>query len=106
MRYGILDRPRQSVYSNRELALKTVVQHINESLATKPFASLKNLVYWNKKDELPSQKTEGYIIAVDTDIDLEYINTETYFTGDKVLVKSDSRAENRWTINTTTSSRT
>ena len=31
MRYGILDRPRQSVYSNRELALKTVVQHINES---------------------------------------------------------------------------
>ena len=77
MRYGILDRPRQSVYSNRELALKTVVQHINESLASKPFASLKNLVYWNKKDELPRQKTEGYIIAVDTDIDLEYINTET-----------------------------
>lgn len=100
MRYGILDRPRQSVYSNRELALKTVVQHINESLASKPFASLKNLVYWNKKDDLPSQKTEGYIIAVDTDTDLEYINTETYFTGDKVLVKSDSRAENRWTINT------
>ena len=100
MRYGILDRPRQSVFADREVALKTVVEHINESLATKPFSSLKNLVFWTKKDELPSQTLEGYVTAVDTDTDLTYINTETYYTGDKVLVKADSRAENRWTINT------
>lgn len=105
MRYGIGNRPRQTVYKDRTQALKTVIQSINESLATKPFASLKNLEYWNLIDKEPSQEVEGWILSVDTDTDLRYINTETYSTGDKVLVKNDARAENRWTINTFNSNR-
>lgn len=105
MRYGIGNRPRQSMFVNRIEAIKNLVEYVNKSLSKKQFAGSKTLNYWLKKHELPSQSLEGYKIKVDTDIDLDFVNTETYFTGDTVLVEFDSRAENRWTINTFTSER-
>lgn len=98
MKYGVLDRPRQGAYKNRISAIQTVIEYINSILSTKMFASTRSLTNWLKKDEIPNVLLENYKVTVDTDTDLNYINTEAYQTGDKVLVLSDSRAENKWSL--------
>ena len=106
MKFGILDRPRQGTFKDRLTALQTVIEFVNDILSTRSFAVNRSLDYWTKKDEIPNVITEGYKVTVDTDADLNFINTESYLTGDKVLVLVDSRAENRWTINTFNQNRT
>lgn len=100
MWYGILNRPRQSMFKDRFTALKNMVEYANTALSKKQYAGNKTLTNWLKQEPLPSQIVEGYKIKVDTDTDLTYLNTETYNTNDKVLIEFDSRAGNRWTINT------
>jgi len=106
MKYGLLDRPRQGTYKDRFQAIKTTVEYINSILVNKSFASTKELNYWNLKDETPNAIVENYRETVDTDTDLTFINTESFLTGDKVLVLNDSRAENRWTVVQFNSNRT
>ena len=106
MRYGVLNRPRQSMFKNTTEAIKNMVEYANSALKLKQYAGSRTLTNWLKKDELPNQIVEGYKVKVDTDTDLSYINTETYVTGDKVLVELDSRAGNRWTVNTFNADRT
>ena len=105
MRYGILNRPRQSMFKDRFDALKNLVEFANNTFKNKQYAGSKSLTEWIKQDNLPNQSIEGYKIKIDTDTDLQYVNTEQYITGDTVLIESDSRAENRWTINTFNASR-
>ena len=100
MRYGILNRPRQSMFKDRFTAVKNMVEFANNVFKTKQYVGSKILEQWLKKDPLPNQIIYGYKLMIDTDTDLAYVNTETFVTGDTVLVESDSRAENRWTINT------
>jgi len=100
MWYGILNRPRQSMFKDRFAALQNMIEFANKALAKKQYAGNKTLTNWLKQEPLPSKIVEGYKIKVDTDTDLTYLNTETYNTNDKVLVEFDSRAGNRWTINT------
>ena len=98
MRYGILNRPRQSMFVDKNNAIRNMVEFVNDILSKKQYAGSKTLNYWTKKDDLPNQSIVNYKVKVDTDADLAFINTETYITGDKVLVEVDSTAENRWTL--------
>ena len=99
MRYGTLNRPRQSLFKDRLNALKTVVQFINGKLLEQPYATQVDLTLFNKVDPIPNILLGEYDQAVDTDTDLQYINTETLTAGYKILVATDSLA-NGWVIYT------
>lgn len=90
LRYGSLNRPRQSWYKDRVGALKILVQWINDRLLTKPYAFEKDFTDFNKIDPLPTLKLGEYDQAVDTDVDLGYVITNDISAGYKVLVLTDS----------------
>ena len=108
MRYGTLNRPRQSLFKDRLNALKTVVQFINGKLLEQPYATQVDLTLLNSTDPVPNKLLGEYDQTVDTEIDLQYINTETLTAGYKILVTTDALAGGWviYTFNGTTFDRT
>ena len=98
LRYGNLNRPRQSWYKDRVAALKIIVQFINDKFLAQPFATTKDLTKFNEVDPLPSAVLGEYDISVDTDVDLTYVNTDEISSGYKVLVLLDSTSANGWAV--------
>jgi len=74
-RYGLGFRPRQTMFVNRNKALKIVIDNINSILKTRPFTDLINFENLNSVDPLPSEELNEYDIAVDEYIDLEQVGT-------------------------------
>ena len=73
--YGVLYRPRQSMFIERKKILKTVVTNINKILEKEPFANSINFQTLNLFDEQPSANLNLYDAEVDTFIDLETVGT-------------------------------
>ena len=99
MRFGTLNRPRQSLFKDRLKALETVVKFINSRLILQPYATQVDLSLLTNTDPIPNVLLGEYDQVVDTEVDLEYINTETLESGYKILVTTDSLA-NGWVIYT------
>jgi len=97
MRFGTLNRPRQSIFKNRLNALETVVKFINSRLILQPYATQVDLSLMTASDPIPNILLGEYDQVVDTEIDLDYINTETFASGRKVLVTTDSLVQG-WAI--------
>ncbi len=100
MRYGTLNRPRQSWYTSPVVVVKALTQFINDKLTKKAYATLYNLDSLNLIDPIPNAKLNEYNITVDTYTDLGFLETGTLSTGYKALVKTDSNAQNNWRIYT------
>ena len=98
LRYGTLNRPRQSWYPDRIGALKIIVQFVNDQLKTQAYATTKDLSLFNKIDPLPSLKLGEYDKEVDTDTDLTYVNTNEISIGYKILVIADTNVDNGWAV--------
>ena len=99
LRYGSLNRPRQSWYKDRVGALKIIVQFVNDELSKKPFATTKDLTKFLEKTPLPSLTLGEYDRAVDTDTDLTYVNTTEFDAGYKILVLADTNVAGGWSVN-------
>jgi hypothetical protein len=74
-KYGLSFRPRQSMFVDRDKALKIAIDNINAILLTRPFADLINFENLNKLDPIPSEELNQYDVKVDTNIDLEQVGT-------------------------------
>lgn len=98
LRYGSLNRPRQSWYPDRINALKIIVQFINDKFLLKPYATTKDLTLFNKVDPLPSLILGEYDSQVDTDIDLTFVNTNQINAGYKILVLTDASVNGGWAV--------
>ena len=98
LRYGSLNRPRQSWYKDRINALKIIVQFINDNLKDKPYATTKDLTKFLEKTALPSLTLGEYDRSVDTDVDLSYVNTAEINIGYKILVLVDSNVADGWAV--------
>lgn len=98
LRYGNLNRPRQSWYPDRISALKIIIQFLNDNFKTKAYATTKDLTLFNKIDPLPSLTLGEYDRQVDTDIDLTYVNTLEIDEGYKILVLADADVDNGWAV--------
>ena len=98
LRYGSLNRPRQSWYPDRINALKIIVQFINDKFLLKPYATTKDLTLFNKIDPLPSLILGEYDISVDTDVDLTFVNTNEISVGYKILVLADANVDGGWAV--------
>lgn len=74
-KYGILFRPRQSMFIDKQKALKIVIDNINSVLITRPFADFIDFGNLNLSDPLPAEGLNQYDVAVDNFIDLEQVGT-------------------------------
>lgn len=113
-RYGIDIRPRQSIYIDREIAVKTFVTFVNSVFAKYLMSegydlSLLNgsvLTAGGNGEPIPSANSGAYDLTVDTYDELTYINIIIQPVGYKVLVLNDSTVSNLWTIYTKQSDNT
>jgi len=75
LKYGISNRPRQSMFVNRDTAVSITVDYINNVLLTKPFAELIDFNRLNSFDPIPLRSKNLYDIEVDTFQELSLIST-------------------------------
>ena len=95
-KYGISIRPRQTIFENRQQALKTFVDYCNVVFATVPITrqfSLNNLFL---NDPLPTKASGAWDSKVADVITRDYLNTATLAIGYKILVESDSTIGGDW----------
>jgi hypothetical protein len=74
-KYGIEYRPRQTMFVDRILALKIVIEYINNILQKETFAETIDFTNLSSVDTVPSSALNLYDVVVDTDIDLQTVGT-------------------------------
>jgi hypothetical protein len=78
LRYGIENRPRQSMFVNRIEALKQFVERANITLQQNQISEGYNLTKLESYDTTPTTVTGLYDQVQDTDADLAYININSF----------------------------
>ena len=74
-KYGIEYRPRQTMFIDRILALRIVIEYINNILQKETFAETIDFTNLSSVDTVPSSALNLYDVVVDTDIDLQTVGT-------------------------------
>ena len=74
-KYGILFRPRQSMFVNRKSILKTIIENTNSILKKEAFADTINFNTLNLVDPQPAQSLSLYDTSVSTYVDLNVVGT-------------------------------
>jgi len=102
-RYGISTRPRQSMFIDRLRALNDLIDYVNGILIQKPIARQYNFDQLLSGEPIPysfdQNPTEGqWNSAVETQVELDYLDTNLLPVGYKVLVRQDTTQDNLWTI--------
>lgn len=105
-RYGIDVRPRQSMFMDKNAAIKEMVTYVNSVFAQNIISQGFNLASLSAAEELPTAGTGVFDLQVATLEELTYIDIIILATGYKVLVESDSSVDNLWTIYTKQSNNT
>jgi len=95
-KYGINVRPRQTLFVNRQQALKTFVKYCNSVFLTTPIARQFNLTSLFASDPFPSSRTyDKKVPNVET---RDYLAVLTLPAGYKVLVEKDETLGGDWTV--------
>jgi hypothetical protein len=74
-KYGVLVRPRQSMFKNRLEILKILINRVNSVLLQNHFTDIIDFAKLNSFEEQPSAILNTYDITVDTDSDLIAVGT-------------------------------
>ena len=74
-RYGVQNRPRQSMFVNRFEALKQTIERINLKLSETLIVDEYNLTNLTQIDTAPTLISQEYDLAIDTFTDLAFIST-------------------------------
>ena len=98
LKYGILIRPRQSVFNSKNEALQKSLGYLNALFAKFDLIELLDLELFNITDPIPSKNSGKWDITVEDLTELSYLNLEHYSVGTKVLILVDSDYNNGWTI--------
>jgi len=92
-RYGIENKPRQSMFINRLEALKQVIERTNNVLKTNLIADDFDLSPLMKYDLPPSSVSGKWDVTVDYDTELQYIGTALLKQAEISLYIVDGRIE-------------
>ena len=74
-RYGVQNRPRQSMFVNRFEALKQTIERINLKLSENLIVDEYDISSLTQKDTLPTLISKEYDLAIDTFADLKFVST-------------------------------
>jgi hypothetical protein len=97
-RYGIQVRPRQSMFVDRLDAINELVSYVNDIFVSNPITEQFNLSGLNSAEPAPNIKLGEYDQAVDTEIELNYIDTTQLAPGYRVLVNFDTTQDGLWVL--------
>ena len=78
LRYGIENRPRQSMFVNRIEALKEFVERVNVVLQQNQITENFNISSLDSYDTIPSVITGLYDQSIDVETELSYININSF----------------------------
>ena len=91
LRYGVENRPRQSMFKNRVEALKQFIERINSVFKVNTIADDRDLSDLNSYEEAPSTVTGLYDVVKDTEQELRFIGASTFRTATLTPVIVDGR---------------
>ena len=74
-RYGILNRPRQSMFVNRTEALKQTVERLNYIFANNLIVDDYNISALLQKEAIPTPGTNEFDVTIDTYEELQFVST-------------------------------
>jgi len=97
-RYGVLYRPRQTMFVDRTTALELFVTFCNEVFGKYQIANQFDLSRIESADPIPGERSGAWAESVDTFAELSYLNPAIYANGYKVLVLGDENYDNLWSI--------
>ncbi len=78
LKYGIENRPRQSMFVNRFEALKQLIEGVNVVLKEYQVAEFKDITDLDSYDKPPTSLSGLYDIEKDTDYDLKFVNVGNF----------------------------
>jgi hypothetical protein len=99
-RYGIDVRPRQSMFVDRNAAIKEMVTYVNLVFSQNIISQGFDLTSLEAAEPLPTAGEDVYDLSVNTIEELSYIDITSKLVGYRVLVVSDSSIDNLWTVYT------
>jgi len=105
-RYGVLFRPRQSMFEDRFLALQNYLEYVNAVLLQFPISEIRNFSLLNSSEAEPQANTGAWNKRVANIEELSYQDLAQVSVGYKYLVASDSTQNGSWTIYTVTATKT
>jgi len=105
-RYGVLFRPRQSMFADRFTALQNYLEYVNAVLLQYPISETRNFSLLNSSEAEPQAGTGAWNKRVANIEELSYQNLAQVPVGYKYLVVSDSTQNGAWTIYTVTAAKT
>jgi hypothetical protein len=94
-RLGILNNPRQSMLNDRLPILEEYVTVVNNILRKYPILLVTTPSKLYLSEPLP---TVGFDAQTDNAEDLNYLDTDAFANGYKILIPSDSNYQGKWTI--------
>ena len=74
-RYGVQNRPRQSMFVNRFEALKQTIERINLKLSENLIVDEYDISLLSQKDDMPTLISKEYDLKIDTYADLSFVST-------------------------------
>ena len=105
-RYGVQFRPRQSMFTNRFLALQNYLEYVNAVLLRFPISEIRNFSLLNSSEAEPKANTGAWDKRVANIEELSYQDLAQVPVGYKYLVVSDSTQQGAWTIYIVTATKT
>jgi hypothetical protein len=91
LRYGIENRPRQSMFINRFAALRQIVETANAILKQHTIVSSRNLSKLLEYNDAPEFSSNQYDLALDTDFELQYTTVKLFVQAKLQPVITDGR---------------
>ena len=96
--YGVLYRPRQSMFVDRFAALENYISKVNSVLLQYPIRETKVFHLLNSFDPIPTVASGAWDKRLLSIVELEYQDHAANGVGFKYLVESDASNAGRWSI--------
>jgi hypothetical protein len=93
LKYGILSKPRQSMFVNRLEALKQVIERVNSVLVNNLLIDDFDFDILNSKEEPPSEFSREYDIAIDTQSQIRFVGSTGFDQATASLVIKEGKIE-------------
>jgi len=93
LKYGVLSKPRQSMFVNRLEALKQVIERVNSVLIDTLLIDDFDFEILNLKEEPPTEISRQYDIAVDTQSQIRFVGSSGFSQAAVTAVVSEGKIQ-------------
>lgn len=95
---GVEFRPRQTMFRDREAALKNYLNYVNRVLRQHPFVEIRDLSRLESEEPIPRPNSGEWDKKLDSLLELSFQNLAIVPAGYRYLVLSDDTIDGLWSI--------